>query len=389
MCVLGIAMITKASGQSPSNDASATLWLYVGADSLVAVQQLFATWNNRGNPQVLPTLQLEAYNALPGMILRLAYAFDVSSNNSTSWDWAMYSMLLDYGCPWLWLSLQRLSKKCCPSHWIRHVLCSGVPLSQDIAFLDARIARIFTIVISLLLSSSITSDWASLGSTCRAEVLIFPSMLVFSYLPFVTGFDREPLTTEKEHARRIAVKTSLAYDHFSCLTAVMFIMLAGLLQRAAQHACSAGTTTFGTKNRSQLLLFHASVLLCSLMRAAMHRVPPGREPKLNRSIRLGCRAVAAFSPFLNLVVGHNSYEADILMLMGCNLICFLIERYGRVDKEARPSVPDEGVVWNQNRVCSTGKEDQDEMPQAIVVETPDPKEARAVAEDPPEFVLSG
>eukprot|EP00656_Telonema_subtile_P039497 TRINITY_DN4459_c0_g2_i5.p1 TRINITY_DN4459_c0_g2~~TRINITY_DN4459_c0_g2_i5.p1 ORF type:complete len:420 (-),score=94.51 TRINITY_DN4459_c0_g2_i5:111-1370(-) len=374
ICLLGIAMVTKASQfiSGPDDfDTAALLWLYLAADGLVILQQLLATWNNRANPQVLPTLQLVALDALPGMALRLGFALRLNVAHNKEWDWAGWSALLDYGCPWLWIVLRGAAQRFCPAHWINRALLDGVPLPQDVAFLDARLARLFTIVISLLLSSSITADWSSLGQSCRAEVLIFPSLLVFSYLPFVTGFDREPGTTVSEHARRRAVATSLAYDHFSCLCAVMFIMLAGLLQRGAQQECSASVVTFGSRNRAQLLLFHAGVLLCSLLRAVMHRRPPERHPKLPRITRLGCRALAAVLPFLRLATGGNGYESDILTLMGCNLACFCVERYGRVAKEqpdGHGGKPDEGpVVFSENRLCDPRKRNNGEEDGACVV----------------------
>ena len=94
-------------------------------------------------------------------------------------------------CSWIVLVWRLLMNCVRIGSWLlygsKHVCncLEGRALPLSIPFMDARIARIMTIVVSLLLTSGILPNWHDMSSSCRIRATFIPSVLVFSYLPYM------------------------------------------------------------------------------------------------------------------------------------------------------------------------------------------------------------
>ena len=93
-----------------------------------------------------------------------------------SWIVLVWRLLMSCACtgPWLWRGSTHVCK-----------CLEGTPLPHSIPFMDARIARLMTIVVSLLLTSGILPNWHDMSSSCQIRAIFIPAVLVFSYLPYM------------------------------------------------------------------------------------------------------------------------------------------------------------------------------------------------------------
>ena len=97
-------------------------------------------------------------------------------------NWMLYGGLLDIAAPWVYGVVHVKEWNKGPSEWLEG---NAQWLHVSIEFMDARIGRIMTIVVALILSSGVLPNWTDLSGACRARAMIMPAVLIFSYLPYM------------------------------------------------------------------------------------------------------------------------------------------------------------------------------------------------------------
>ena len=200
-------------------------------------------------------------------------------------------------------------------------------------------------------------------------------LLVFTYLPYLMLFNRDPGllpglqlvgiiwvtgTAYKHHAIHRSVPTSLLYWQSSLAlpTAVVILgggltyvhitymylkvcwLMAGYLQRAFRDECGheSHDGLFSDDYRIALTMVHFLLICLSILRFWVHEVPEEPNCQWSRESRSIIRLVAASMPLILCNTILKTYYEIVIVILVTNGVCMLLERLGRVTLQEKKAL---------------------------------------------------